>query len=89
MAAVKTESEGIICYHCGLTCPDDKIAIADKSIIICANFGGSIPTNASRFGRERSRKAYESISWTPLTRPSKIFEPSRTITTSIPSGDVS
>ena len=35
MVAAKTDSEGIICYHCGLTCPDDKIVIDDK--FFCCN----------------------------------------------------
>jgi len=35
MAAAKTETEGIICYHCGLTCPDDTVSIGDK--YFCCN----------------------------------------------------
>lgn len=35
MAAAKTETEGIICYHCGLTCPDDTVLIVDK--YFCCN----------------------------------------------------
>jgi len=35
MGAVKNSSKNIVCYHCGLTCPDDTIAIGDK--YFCCN----------------------------------------------------
>ncbi len=35
VTAVKTEQATLGCYHCGLACPDDKIAIEDK--YFCCN----------------------------------------------------
>lgn len=35
MSKSKSDSSQLICYHCGLTCPDDSIAIGDK--LFCCN----------------------------------------------------
>ncbi|MCK4904166.1 MAG: heavy metal translocating P-type ATPase metal-binding domain-containing protein, partial [Candidatus Marinimicrobia bacterium] len=35
MSESKSASSKLICYHCGLTCTDDSIAIGDKLFCCC------------------------------------------------------